>query len=46
MTEVEGAYAIPDEAEEVDDWMFIDKLSTLGDDDWNRLCEEYGVRRN
>lgn len=55
VTEVEGAGYVPDEAEDMDDWMFMDKLPTLGDDEviwaefredelWVKLLNEYGVR--
>lgn len=55
VTEVEGAWCVPDEAEDMDDWMFMDKLPTLGDDEviwaefredelWVKLLDEYGVR--
>lgn len=56
VTEVEGAWCVPDEAEDMDDWMFMDKLPTLGDDEviwaefredelWVKLLDEYGVRK-
>lgn len=56
VTEVEGAGYVPDEAEDMDDWMFMDKLPTLGDDEviwaefredelWVKLLDEYGVRK-
>lgn len=56
VTEVEGAWCVPDEAEDMDDWMFMDKLPTLGDDEviwaefredelWGKLLDEYGVRK-
>ena len=56
VTEVEGAGYVPDEAEDMDDWMFMDKLPTLGDDEviwaefredelWVKLLNEYGVRK-
>lgn len=55
VTEVEGAWCVPDEAEDMDDWMFMDKLPTLGDDEviwaefredelWVKLLNEYGVK--
>lgn len=55
VTEVEGAWCVPDEAEDMDDWMFMDKLPTLCDDEviwaefredelWVKLLNEYGVR--